>query len=98
MGSARRLGGGGRRMRDSPAGDPSVEDILAALSADGGRTTVQRRIVVSALLSGPRHVTAEDLASPGRARHPDIATSPIYRTLDALDRQGAVPHAQLAHG
>jgi len=83
---------------DGSAPDPRLEAILAALCADGGRATVQRRIVVSALLAGPRHVTAEDLAATVRARHPDIATSTIYRTLEALDRQGVVQHAHLGHG
>ena len=80
------------------AKDPRLDGILEALRAEGGRSTVQRRIVVSALLEGPRHVTAEALAAAVRARHPDIATSTIYRTLEALDRQGVIQHAHLGHG
>src|SRR2546429_2019068 len=85
---------GARRDGD----DPRLEAILTALCADGGRATVQRRIVVSALLAGPRHVTAEELAVTGQAPHPHIATSTIYRTLEALDRQGVAQHAHPGHG
>lgn len=75
-----------------------LEEILTALRAEGGRTTVQRRLVVSALLDGPRHVTADELAATVQRRHPEIATSTIYRTLEALERQGVVQHAHLGHG
>src|SRR3989442_15125837 len=77
--------------------DPRLEAILTALCADGGRATVQRRIVVSALLAGPRHVTAEELAVTVAARQPDITTSPHSLTLAALGQQGVAQHAPLGH-
>jgi Fe2+ or Zn2+ uptake regulation protein len=76
----------------------SVEEIIDALRAEGLRATVQRRIVIGALLAGPRHITAEDLAAVVQAEHPDIAQSTIYRILEALERQGLVHHAHLGHG
>jgi len=78
--------------------DERLERILAALRAEGGRSTVQRRVVIGALLDSPRHTTAEELAAIVQARHPDIATSTIYRTLESLERQGIVQHAHLGHG
>lgn len=75
-----------------------VDTLLNALRAEGGRTTLQRRVVVSALLASPRHVTAEELAAAVQVEHPEIATSTVYRTLEALERQGLVQHAHLGHG
>lgn len=75
-----------------------LDEILARLRADGGRGTVQRRIVISVLLAGPRHVTADDLTEAVQAEHPDIARSTVYRILDALERQGVVRHAHMGHG
>ncbi len=77
---------------------PKLDDILAALRAEGLRTTVQRRIVISALLAGPRHLTAEELTATVQAEHPDIAKSTIYRILEALEHQGVVQHAHMGHG
>jgi len=77
---------------------PKLDDILAALSAEGLRTTVQRRVVITALLAGPRHVTAEDLTATVQAEHPDIAKSTVYRILEALEHQGVVQHAHMGHG
>jgi Fe2+ or Zn2+ uptake regulation protein len=79
-------------------GIQQVDDILAALRVEGGRATVQRRAVVTALLKAPRHVTAEELADCIHGEHPEIATTTVYRTLDALERQGIVEHAHLGHG
>lgn len=77
---------------------PDVDDILEALRAEGLRATVQRRIVISALLAGPRHVTAEELTATVQGEHPDIAKSTTYRILEALERQGVVQHAHMGHG
>src|SRR5205807_10113430 len=78
--------------------DARLDEIMAALRAEGGRSTVQRRAIVTALLGAPRHVTAEELADSIHREHPEIATTTIYRTLDALERQGLVQHAHFGHG
>jgi Fe2+ or Zn2+ uptake regulation protein len=75
-----------------------VEEILGALRAEGLRATVQRRVVIAALLGGPRHVTAEELTATVHAENPEIAKSTIYRTLEALERQEVIHHAHLGHG
>jgi Fe2+ or Zn2+ uptake regulation protein len=75
-----------------------VDEIVAALRAEGLRATMQRRVVISALLNGPCHVTADDLAATVEAENPDIAQSTIYRILEALERQGIVQHTHMGHG
>ena len=75
-----------------------LEEILDALRAEGLRTTIQRRVVITAILNGPRHITAEDLTATVQAEHPDIAKSTIYRILEALEHQGVVRHAHMGHG
>jgi Fe2+ or Zn2+ uptake regulation protein len=75
-----------------------LEAILDGLRSEGGRGTIQRRIVISALLDGPRHVTADELTAAVQGGHPDIAKSTVYRILDALERQGVVRHAHMGHG
>ena len=77
---------------------PQLDEILTGLRADGGRGTVQRRIVISALLARSRHVTADELTADVQAEHPDIAKSTVYRILEALERQGVVRHAHMGHG
>ncbi|MDQ3107979.1 MAG: transcriptional repressor [Actinomycetota bacterium] len=78
--------------------DGRLEGILASLRAGGGRITPARRALVSALLSSPSHVTAEDLAEIVQRSHPDVHQSTIYRTLDALEELGVVDHVHLGHG
>ena len=77
---------------------PQLDDIITGLRAEGGRGTVQRRIVISALLARSRHVTADELTTDVQAEHPDIAKSTVYRILEALERQGVVRHAHMGHG
>lgn len=77
---------------------PQLDEILEALRAEGLRATVQRRLVIAALLDGPRHITAEQLTASVHRNHPDIAKSTIYRILEALERQGVVQHAHMGHG
>jgi Fe2+ or Zn2+ uptake regulation protein len=77
---------------------PGVDDILARMRAHGGRITVQRRLVIDALLRGPRHRTAEDLAASIQAENPEVHLSTVYRTLESLEHQGVVQHAHFGHG
>ena len=44
------------------------------LRASGMRMTVQRRLVLEALQRARHHVTAEDIATRIRARHPQIGS------------------------
>ena len=73
-----------------------VEEMLELLRADGGRITTGRRAIVQALMGGvDHHVTADDIASAVQAEHPDVHLSTVYRTLDALERLGAVNRLNL---
>src|SRR4029434_6820695 len=60
--------------------------------ASGMRMTVQRRLVLEALQRARHHVTAEDIATRIRARHPQIDPSTVYRNLEALETLGYVTH------
>ena len=62
------------------------------LRASGRRMTVQRRLVLDALQRARHHVTAEDIATRIRARHPQIDPSTVYRNLEALEDLGYVTH------
>lgn len=79
--------------------DHRIEEILDVLRADGGRVTTGRRAIVTALLTGTdHHVTAEAVATAVQAEHPDVHLSTIYRTLDALERNGVVDRVNLGAG
>ena len=62
------------------------------LHASGKRMTVQRRLVLEALQRARHHVTADDIATRIRARHPQIDPSTVYRNLEALEELGLVTH------
>jgi Fur family ferric uptake transcriptional regulator len=64
----------------------------------GGRLTVTTRTVVSILLEGDRHLTADDVIAEAVRRAPGIAASTVYRVLQRLDELGAVEHVHSGHG
>ena len=66
--------------------------IDAHMHASGKRMTVQRRLVMEALQRARHHVTADDIATRIRARHPQIDPSTVYRNLEALEELGYVTH------
>jgi len=76
----------------------TVEDVLALVRANGGRSTHARRLLVSALFARDDHMTAEELAAEVHSVAPDVHLSTIYRNLDDLERLGVVVHAHLGHG
>jgi len=67
-------------------------EIDDRLHASGRRMTVQRRLVLEALQRARHHVTADDIATRVRARHPQIDPSTVYRNLEALEELGYVTH------
>ena len=76
----------------------TVDDVLALVREHGGRVTTTRRLLLEALLDGPAHRTAEELAEAVQASAPDVALSTVYRNLDVLERLGVVVHSHLGHG
>ena len=76
----------------------AVEAILDEMRHRGGRATLSRRATITVLLSGRRHLSAEDIVKEVKASHPDVAESTIYRNLTALEDLGVVNHVHLGHG
>lgn len=76
----------------------NVDRILEQLTSDGGRRTAARQAIVEALVSGPEHVTADELADEVQERFPSVNKSTVYRTLERLEELGIVDHVHLGHG
>jgi len=75
-----------------------LDEILDRLRDRGGRVTTARRAIISELLRGGGHITAEELTAAVQAAHPDVHTSTVYRCLETLGELGIVEHAHLGHG
>jgi Fe2+ or Zn2+ uptake regulation protein len=54
--------------------------------------------LLEALLAGPGHRSAEQLAADIQARAPGVNLSTIYRNLDELERLKIVDRTHLGHG
>jgi Fe2+ or Zn2+ uptake regulation protein len=69
-------------------------DLVAAaqarLRAQGGRLTVQRRLLFTLLESLGEHPTAEELFNLARQSDPDLNLSTVYRTLRWLESENLV--------
>jgi Fur family ferric uptake transcriptional regulator len=68
------------------------------LRARGLRWTSQREAVVTVLAGSDGHVTGAEIVERCRAIDPDTTPSTVYRTLDALEKLGAVRHGHGADG
>jgi len=60
--------------------------------------TTPRRVIATAFLDAGGHITVEELTETVQLIHPEIAMSTVYRTMEALEEQGAVEHLHLGHG
>lgn len=69
-----------------------------ALREHGYRLTPQRMLVVEAIHSSDKHVSAEEIYERVHARFPHINISTIYRTLELLDELGLVTKTDLGEG
>lgn len=78
--------------------DERLGALLGVLRANGMRITVTRRAILESLVATGPHVTAEELVTHVRGRHPEVHESTVYRTLDRLTRLGVVDHVHLGHG
>jgi Fur family transcriptional regulator, ferric uptake regulator len=99
------VGGGGRKGRFvtvSRSGRPITAThlgaALSALRAHGLRVSSARRLVLEALFSAERAVTAEEIASGLGGRVPPSDLASVYRNLETLERVGIVRHMHLGHG
>jgi Fur family transcriptional regulator, ferric uptake regulator len=76
----------------------TVDELVAQLRDGGSRVTTARRLVLTALVKGAAHPTAEELLVAVRALAPDVHASTVYRNLEELERLGVVVHTHLGHG
>ncbi|MCL4312874.1 MAG: transcriptional repressor [Actinobacteria bacterium] len=79
------------------AGDRTAS-ILQHLKDRGIRITVDRRLVVEAMVRAGDHVTAEELSEMLHLAHPDLHAATVYRTLELLEDTGLAYHVHLGHG
>ncbi len=88
-----------REPHSHPDAPERIETVLAVLRSDGGRVTIGRRAIVTALLTArDHHLTAEDVAELVQADHPDVHLSTIYRTLDTLEHHGIIERVSIGSG
>src|SRR5487761_426078 len=76
----------------------TVDELVAQLRDGGSRVTTARRLVLTALVKGADHPTAEELQVAARALAPDVHASTVYRNLEELERLGVIVHTHLGHG
>jgi Fur family ferric uptake transcriptional regulator len=77
---------------------PDSRAAIEIVRERGLRVTASRRLVVEALFSAGRPVTAEEIASGmyGQSSPCDLAS--VYRNLETLENAGLVRHMHLGHG
>ncbi len=75
-----------------------VTEVMDLLRARGGRASGARRVILEALVSGPAHRTAEELAEQIHADHPSVHQATVYRNLERFEELGVVYHSHLGHG
>lgn len=78
--------------------ETSIDEVLEAMRAAGGRITVQRRLVLDALVATQPHPSADDVTAYVQRSSPDVHQSTVYRTLHALTDLGVISHVHLSHG
>jgi Fur family ferric uptake transcriptional regulator len=81
-----------------PVDVPDSRAALDVVRERGLRLTASRRLVVEALFSAGRPVTAEEISSGmyGRSSPCDLAS--VYRNLETLENAGLIRHMHLGHG
>lgn len=77
-----------------------IDEVLEKFRTNGGRVTAARREIVTVVLgSGDHeHLTADEIGRRIQERHPEIALSTVYRSLDTLAELGVLEHVHMGHG
>jgi Fur family ferric uptake transcriptional regulator len=83
--------------RSEPRHYDSVDDVVAALRADGLRLSMPRRQVLEALFAADALVSAEYIAA-GTDTGVAIELTSVYRNLEQLEELGVVRHLHVGHG
>jgi Fur family peroxide stress response transcriptional regulator len=80
-----------------PKRSPQLAEVLRAFEDRcrevGFQLTVQRRVILEAVLLRDDHPTAEQICDTIRAEVPEISRGTVYRTLDSLVQLGAIRRA-----
>lgn len=76
----------------------SAEAALRLVRSRGFRVTVARRLVLEALFSATRPLSAEELAAGADGLVPESDLASVYRNLELLEELGLVRHVHLGHG
>lgn len=75
-----------------------IERVAKRLHAEGGRMTVARSAVVTALAENEGPLTAEQVGELVAADAPSVHLATVYRTLEQLEQLGVVQHTLVGHG
>ena len=75
-----------------------AEAALGLIRSRGFRVTSARRLVLEALSSADRPLSAEELAAGADGRVPESDLASVYRNLELLEELGLVRHVHLGHG
>jgi Fur family ferric uptake transcriptional regulator len=67
-----------------------VEQAQHAITADGGRITGARRVILEVIDASREHLTADDIFAQARRRDRRINPSTVYRTLAFLKARGLI--------
>jgi Fe2+ or Zn2+ uptake regulation protein len=79
---------------------PFVEQARQAISAEGGRMTSQRQIILDVIDRSHEHLTADDITARAQRLDPSINPSTVYRTLTLLKERSLIKsryHDQDSH-
>ncbi len=83
----------GRGKRGARESERRLESIQERCRATGLRLTIQRQVVIEALLQLPDHPKADSIHALVSSRVPGISRTTTYRTLEQLVRVGAIGKA-----
>ena len=75
----------------------TVDEVLAALRAEGKRITQPKRAVVRVLVEASDHLTADMITTAVQGFVDDISPSTVYRILEELEEFGLVEHTHAGH-
>jgi Fe2+ or Zn2+ uptake regulation protein len=80
-----------------PKRSPQLAEVLRVFEDRcrevGFQLTVQRRVILEAVLLRDDHPTAEQICDTIRAQVPEISRGTVYRTLDSLVKLGTIRRA-----
>ena len=69
---------------------PFVEQARQTITAEGGRMTSQRQIILDVIDRSREHLTAEDITARAQQIDRSINPSTVYRTLALLKERGVI--------